>query len=510
MHSITCQYLSFAYLSVLIAICLASPFASAATNSQSFVGGVNVPTKTNNENDASHNELDFNDNSLATNDGDVTGTGINSVRSPMSIPMDSATNEEQHRHLESKLNTLVTLDLAGSFDVHLTSPSSPLSVQDSHSHSQSNRDTGAGGGHIVGEDDIDNYSCHYSTTPIFRWGGTDIGSNVVYPHVHVGGEYDFKKVWCGLTKLITMFSWGPPQSKHLMHSSSSSDQRHDYLMMSNKRLNINLSVEKGLLSRNDYAMNAGLVLPTTKKTIIQGKNGHNDNVRRGTVPVIQHPSSLDIRYETKNKSHGKHATASICAQTSFFHPRVKLIGKSIFKLGKVKGGRLFPSPILSSSSSSSSSSSNYPSMSSSPFLSRIRHQRLSLSDESSWIPDIKVTPGGKVISQNAFALGQSQNNDGIHRVGFRMKIKKQIKWSIWGTIFQQGQSEGVSGGGGSSGGAVPMSYPDDDESVNDTCVKLEVCGLTGVNSYTSFSVEAALERIGETIKCTFLQEGLVG
>ena len=83
-----------------------------------------------------------------------------------------------------------------------------------------------------------------------------------------------------------------------------------------------------------------------------------------------------------------------------------------------------------------------------------------------------------------------------------MTIKKQINWNILGSIFQH-----------QGGNSLPMSYSqdyDDDDDLssgNDTLIRLEICGLTGVNSFTSFSVDAALEKIRQSFQCTLLQEG---
>jgi hypothetical protein len=169
----------------------------------------------------------------------------------------------------------------------------------------------------------------------------------------------------------------------------------------------------------------------------------------------------------------------------------------------LNGGRL-PFSMLPKATISSTS------LSSSPFLSRIQQQKLKLSDESTWLPDIKMTPGGKVISNNSFGIPtptkyqkESDGDDNCsNRLGLRLTVRKQINWNILGSIFQQS-----SGNGGIHNS---MSYDDDNnESMNDTTVRLEVCGLTGVNSYTSVSAEAALERIRDTFHCTLLQEGIV-
>ena len=238
------------------------------------------------------------------------------------------------------------------------------------------------------------------------------------------------------------------------------------------------------------------------KNLIQGGNNskNNDNENLGMNLIMQQqqkPSSITLRYETKNRIHGNHATTSICAKTNFLHPRIQIVGKSVVKLGKNMNGILPFSPLKPPS--------KLPPLSSSPFLSRIRQQKLQLSDESSWIPDVRITPGGKVISHNSFGFSTTPSYPDIgNRIGFRMTIKKQINWNILGSIFQH-----------QGGDSLPMSYSQDDDddnelsSGNDTLIRLEICGLTGINSYTSFSVDAALEKIRQTFQCTLLQEGVL-
>lgn len=360
----------------------------------------------------------------------------------------------------NNLNTLVTLDLAGNFDIHVSSPS--IIVDGGKSED------------VLGDDHI--------TTPLFRWGKINpnersmlvpkkrnLTSNrkskgFLIPHVHVGGQYDFRQVWYGLTRIRTTLSWG----KALKGSSRSND-----LESRQKALCADLSVEKSLDCASDYVLDVGLTVPM-KSTLFRAKNIISSN------PIQQH-SSLALRYETMNQNHDDQPTTSIYAKTNFFHPRIQLVGKAIVKLEQ-NLHKNFPKSL--------------PSISSSPFLSKIRQQKISLSDESSWIPEVRVSPGGKVISNSSFGFGRGHD---LHRVGVRMTIKKQINWNLLGSIFQQPDTVN----------SLPYSYDGNDESANDTSIRLEVCGITGVNSYTSLSLQAALERVRETFQCTILQEGVL-
>ena len=78
-------------------------------------------------------------------------------------------------------------------------------------------------------------------------------------------------------------------------------------------------------------------------------------------------------------------------------------------------------------------------------------------------------------------------------------IKKQINWNILGSLFQQGSSGG--------GRIAPTSHYNEDD--NDTHVRLELHGVTGINSFSSIAVDAALERIKDTFQCTIAQEGVI-
>jgi len=406
----------------------------------------------------------------------------------------SATKTSEEKEKTHNMNSLVTLDLAGQFDIHLSSPSVVVA------ESGSNYDLDSYRRNIEAEH-LDN--AKFATTPLFRWGKTVLRQNtgrrgtggvkclLPFPHVHVGGKYNFKTVWYGLTRLGLGMSWGAGATTNYRNQ-----QRRGQ-----PSLSANISAEKGLLSPNDYSLDVGLAFPMTK-TLFQ-----DDSI--STSVQQQFPTSIGLRYETMNSNHQNQMTATVTAKTSFLHPRVQIVGRSIMKLRD--------STLLSAFSNlaqSSSASASIP-LSSSPFLSRIQQRKLQLSDELSWMPDIKMTPGGKVISNSSFGLcpinkrgGNSGNindiNTSKNRMGIRLTVKKQINWNILGSIFQHQQQQQH---------MASMSYDNDDEGEgynnNDTAVRLEVCGVTGVKSYTSFAVEAALERLQETARCTFKQESVI-
>ncbi len=417
-----------------------------------------------------------------TNDGDSYGVYKQRVMnnnersfdemqdSTMELPRGTLQRENNHgQKSNNNLNSLVTLDLAGQFDIHLSSPSVVVESDNRHLNRRRN-------------DEVEGlYNSKITTTPLFKWGKTFPSKNIVsFPHVHVGGKYDFKTVWYGLTRLGIGMSWG------------ATTNRRNQKKRGQTSWSANISAGKGLLSPNDYALDAELAFPMTK-------NLFEDNSMSPLQQMqMQPPTSIALRYETINRNHENRMTATLTAKTSFLHPRIQIIGRSIFKLGESAAGHSPFSRLRQPPSSLAS-------LSSSPFLSRIQQRKFQLSDELSWVPDIKMTPGGKVVSNSSFGLfpidkkgvDSSTNN----RVGIRLTVKKQINWNILG-LFQQQQQQMLS-----------MSYDNEDEGEgynnNDTGVRLEVCGVTGVNSYTSFSVEATLERPRQSIHCALLQEGVI-
>ena len=421
--------------------------------------------------------------STSTTPGD--SSNVNTISTSVDTDIhNKASNNNNRSTPHTNLNTLVTLDLTGKFDVHISSPS--IIINDKTKTTTTKKEY-----QLLKED------YEYTTKPLFQWGTNYMNQflqdkrsikSIMVPHVHIGGHYNFQNVWYGLTRIITTLSWGKVNHNHNHNNNHS------------QGYSATMSVEKGLLPRvtpsgyyvknnNEYALDVGLSFPIQQSLLMTFFQHRNSNIKQQQQQKQQYrhdqPSSISFRYETTDKNHNYQPTASLYAKTNFLHPRLQIIGKSIVRFGEGTNVSLKKSKDLSSS----------------PFLSRIKQQAISLSDESSWIPDIKVTPGGKVISNSSFGLMPS-NADRHRRIGFRMTIKKQINWNILGSIFhQQDALEGL--------GINSMSYVADDESANDTSIRLEVCGLTGVTSFTSLAVQGAVERIKDTFQCTLLQEGVL-
>jgi hypothetical protein len=173
---------------------------------------------------------------------------------------------------------------------------------------------------------------------------------------------------------------------------------------------------------------------------------------------------LMARFDTKHGSRGTTVAAS-----ASIHPRLNIVAKVI----AVAQG----------------SSSNYDELRyQQALIHRVPQEKLNWS-EGTWLPDVKMTTGGKIIASSAIGLprGKSNGND----VAVRLMARRQMDWNIVG--FLNGSSE---------------DYVRDDE--NQTILRLEV-GSKGNDSlsYWSISAEAALENIRNSWKCTVQQERLI-
>lgn len=184
----------------------------------------------------------------------------------------------------------------------------------------------------------------------------------------------------------------------------------------------------------------------------------NRDERGGLKPKLM------ARYDTKHGSKG----ATIAASASI-HPRFNVLAK----VTAAKQG----------------SNSIYDELRyQQTLINRIPQEKLNWS-EGTWLPDVKMTTGGKIIASSAIGLprGKSGGND----VAIRLMARRQMDWNIVG--FLNGSSE---------------DYARDDE--NQTLLRLEI-GSKGndSSSYSSISAEAAFENIRDSWKCTVQQERLI-
>ena len=326
----------------------------------------------------------------------------------------SATNiVEQKKKNEGSLSNLVSLDLAGEVQTHLSSPQVPYN----------------------------DYTERIRTTPLFRWGSLSIPkgekgkkavssySNNLFPSIHVGAKYDFQKVWYGATRLMSTFSWG------------------DIAVGNTKSKTVpKLTGEYGLLKKSDYSVKFDLEFP---------RNGNAGNLE----PMVS------VRYDTN----GIRQDSATVAARAFIHPRIGVVAKGIVTgLGAI-------------GIDAGTTKARYKNEDTSErFLSRIPQDQVSWS-EGSWLPDVKMTAGGKIVTKSA--IGLKRGPFGGNTIGVRFMASRQLNWDIIGML--QGS--------------------DDAEEENHTILRLEV-GSVRENSYTSISAEAAVERIPQTLRCTLLQE----
>ena len=330
----------------------------------------------------------------------------------------SSSSSTENTQKKAGMSNLISLDLAGELQTHICSPSFI-----------------APNGIEVGpaaHDDV-------RTNPLFRWGKVHANINhdkcSKIPTVHVGAKYDFKNVWYGATRLMTTLSWGNPRPQSTNVVSK-------------------LSGEVGLLQSDDYSMQLAIKFP----------NGGVKNQRRSSS--LSPERMLSARYDTR--SFGGHSAT--LAGSTLLHPRLGVVVKGIVLLGE-QGLRGITRDIRRGVSSEDARAQ---------FISRIPQDEVSWS-EGSWLPDVKMTAGGKIVTNSAIGLKRSRS--GNNRIGVRLMVSRQLDWNIIG-MFQ---------------GADEAEYD------NDTMLRLEVGGF-GSDSYTSISAEAAIERISQTFKCTLLQE----
>ena len=100
---------------------------------------------------------------------------------------------------------------------------------------------------------------------------------------------------------------------------------------------------------------------------------------------------------------------------------------------------------------------------------------------------LKMTPTGKVCSISGMNL--NGRGDRLHNIGVRLMARKQLNWNLFGLVSERGN---------------------DLYETNDTAIRLEVSQIMN-NGYTmtSLSVEAALERMKDTLRYTMKHERII-
>jgi hypothetical protein len=126
------------------------------------------------------------------------------------------------------------------------------------------------------------------------------------------------------------------------------------------------------------------------------------------------------------------------------------------------------------------------------FQHRIPQEQVKWS-EGSWLPDVKMTAGGKVVARSMAGLKNSyQSFDDKNRAYIRLMASRQLNWNVMGML----QGTGLTSGS------------DDDEYDNDTALRLEIGAALRDGAFTSLAAEAIIEKIVRTFRCTLTQEQL--
>ena len=233
--------------------------------------------------------------------------------------------------------------------------------------------------------------------------------------VHVGAKYDFKRVWYGATRLMTNLSWGSGSGAGINRIST-------------------IRGEVGLLHPNDYSMQLALKFP---QSLGEHSPSQFQSRAQKQTQLYNPERMISVRYDTRSFGTGHDPSATVAAST-LLHRRLGVVFKGIVLLGK-GGFRAAPAATQ--------------------FMNRIPQEEVKWS-EGSWLPDVKMSPGGKIISNSA--IGLRRNGSTQNRIGVRLMISRKLNWDIIG-MFHGG---------------------DETQYDNDTTLRLEVGGV-GSDHYSS-------------------------
>jgi len=112
--------------------------------------------------------------------------------------------------------------------------------------------------------------------------------------------------------------------------------------------------------------------------------------------------------------------------------------------------------------------------------------RTSCREGEEWMPDVRLSPTGQLVSRNEWLLNKNRPKDDVAilpHLGARLTVRKQLgDWNEWG-----------------------ISNSD-----SDTVVRLELCGVNEPrDSFSSLAVETALERMVDAAKITITTEQII-
>ena len=300
--------------------------------------------------------------------------------------------------------------------------------------------------------------------PLFRLGHCADGTrsrnknrNGRIPSIHVGGRYDFSKVWYGATRIFGSLSWHGQRVRGVDQVSAKAGT-NDYpstqtppalqRMRDNlSRCTITLRTEKDIVKPKDGA--AQLCL---KKRL----DGNDE-------PYLSESPSLTLRVETNAAGD----STSVALRTPI-HRRVVIISKSTVFLGLDGDG-----DDLVKRKTEQGLSSRLP-------------RSFSRDDweTGSWLPDIRLSPTGWLAARSE--VGLPPLSPRAIKTGVRLSVNRQVPWSLWG------------------------GTPDDEEEEHNTWVRLQFCGTSpSGDAYYSAAIDAAIERIVDSARITLAQEQIV-
>jgi len=212
------------------------------------------------------------------------------------------------------------------------------------------------------------------------------------------------------------------------------------------RCTMTLRAEKDILIPNDNAIQFSL-----KKRL----DSNNE-------PYQSIPPSLTLRVDSGVAGD----SASVAIRTPI-HPRLDIVSKTTVMLDFDEHNDLDGiGPIIKQRES---------------FASRVP-KVLSREDweTGSWLPDIKLSPTGWLAARTEAGIPPISAPSG-NKSGIRLSVNRQVPWSMWG------------------------AHDDDEIEESNTWIRLEVCG-TSENNFYSASVDAALERLVNSLRITLAHE----
>jgi hypothetical protein len=302
----------------------------------------------------------------------------------------------------SRDGKFISLDLAGEVHTHVLSP---CPFVDSFQTDYPN-------GCMTKEGSISPPTTVTTTTPLFYWRGknarqiiggttTDNGKTTRkrswLPHLYVGSQYDFKKVWWGATRLMGTLSWGNDNRLNQKQSCFVSK----------------LKGEVGTLHPHDYSLEAGFKFPSRLFNTGGGGGGDSGDYVNGSI-ITDMDTMVSVKYNSLDKGLmkmvGQAHSATMAARLRLHNRFAIMIKGSVANLGDG----------VDEQNDIRNEGFEY-------FQHRIPQEQVKWS-EGSWLPDVKMTAGGKVVARSMVGLRNSyQSFDDKNRAYITFNGKSSIK-----------------------------------------------------------------------------------